>query len=408
MRDMRTLLAILLVCLGLTVQAQQDPETLRRTIGEIEQVLKQRPAEPALWFFLSRFKAETGDTKGAIAAMEKVAELGDGYLPAPQLGFARVWDDPAFKAIVARMEAKLPRLDYAPRVFEIEDRSLLPEGLAYDAKSGNFFMGSIAKRRILRIDAHNAVTEFTGDAADLDAVLGIAVDGPRRRLYAVSTSALTDEGEKRLRNTVVAFDVDTGKVVKRYDVPTARQLNDVTVALGGRVYVSDSLSGAVFELHAEGLPRQLMPPGQVRNSKGLAASPDGKRLYVAHATGLAMIDTASGAMKRLVNLTRENIAAIAGLYEYQGDLIGVQNATTPGRVILISLAKNGEEVTGVRTLISHHHSGLLEPTTGAVRFDNGSFYLLAATGVSHFDRKAAIGDPDAVPNPAVLRALLPR
>jgi streptogramin lyase len=405
---MRTFLAVLLVSLGLGVHAQHDPETLRRTIDQIEQTIKQRPADPALWFFLSRFRAESGDTKGAIAAMEKVAELGDGFLPAPQLGFARVWDDPAFKAIVARMEAKLPRLDYAAKVFEIEDRGLIPEGLAYDAKSDNFFMGSIAKRKILRIDAHHAVTEFAGAAADLDAVLGIAVDGPRRRLYAASTSALTDEGEKQLRNTVVAFDVDTGKVLKRYDVPVARQLKDVTVALGGRVFVSDSLTGAVFELHAEGLPRQLMPPNQVRASNGLAASPDGKRLYVAHATGLAMVDTASGAVKRLVNRTRENIAAIDGLYEYQGDLIGVQNSTTPGRVILISLAKNGEEVTRVRTLVSHHHSALFEPTTGAVRFDNGSFYLLAATGVSHFGRHGKIGDPDTIPNPAVLRALLPR
>ena len=405
---MRTFLAVLFFSLGLGVYARQDPETLRRTIDQLEQTIKQRPDDPALWFFLSRFRAESGDTKGAIAAMEKVAEFGDGFMPAPQLGFARVWDDPAFKAIVARMEAKLPRLDYAPRVFEIEDRGLIPEGLAYDAKSNTFFMGSVAKRKILRIDAYNAVAEFAGAAADLDAVLGIAVDGPRRRLYAVSTSALTGEAGKRLRNSVAAFDVDSGKLLQRYDFPAARQLNDVTVALGGRVYVSDSFTGAIFELHAEGAPRELVPANQIRGSNGLAASPDGKRLFVAHSTGLAMVDTASGAVKRLVNRTRENIAAIDGLYEYQGDLIGVQNATTPGRVILISLSKSGEEVTGVRTLVSHHHSGLFEPTTGAVRFDNGSFYLLAATGVSHVDRKANIGDPDAIPNPAVLRALLPR
>ena len=121
-----------------------------------------------------------------------------------------------------------------------------------------------------------------------------------------------------------------------------------------------------------------------------------------------MVDTASGAVKRLANRTRENIAAIDGLYEYQGDLIGVQNVTTPGRVILISLSKNGEEVAGVRTLLSHHHSGLFEPTTGAVRFDAGYFYLLAATGVSHFNRKGKIADADAIPNPTVLRVLLPR
>jgi hypothetical protein len=405
---MRTLLAVLLFSFLLGARAQQDPDTLRRSIDPIEQALKQRPGDAALWFYLSRFRAEAGDTRGAIAAMEKVAELGDGYMPAPQLGFARVWDDPAFKAIVARMEAKMPRLDYAPKVFEIEDHELIPEGLAYDVKSDTFFMGSIAKRKILRIDAHNAVTEFAGAAADLDAVLGMALDGPRRRLYAVSTSALTDDGGKRLRNAVVAFDVDTGKLLQRYTFPSAKQLNDVTVALGGRVYISDSASGAIFELHGEGVPRELVPANQIRGSNGLAASPDAKRLYVAHATGLAMVDTASGAVKRVVNRTRENIAGIDGLYEYQGDLVGVQNATTPGRVIVITLSKNGEEVTRVRTIVSHHHSALFEPTTGAVRFDNGSFYLLAATGVSHFDRKGKIDAPDSIPNPTVLRALLPR
>lgn len=405
---MRPLLAALLLSLVLGAYAQQDPDTVRRTIDQIEQAIRQRPDDAALWFFLSRFRAEAGDPRGAIAAMEKVAELGEGFMPAPQLGFARVWDDPAFKAIVERMEAKLPRLDFAPAAFEIDDRELIPEGLAYDARSRNFFMGSIAKRRILRIDSSNAVTEFAGDSADLDAVLGIAVDGPRRRLYAVSTSALTDEGAKRLRNSVVAFDVDTGKMLHRYNFPAARQLNDVTVALGGRVYVSDSLTGAIFELHAEGVPRELVPANQIRGSNGLAASPDAKRLYVAHSTGLAMVDAASGAVKRVVNRTRENIAAIDGLYEYQGDLIGVQNATTAGRVILISLSRNGEEVTRVRTLVSHHHSGLFEPTTGAVRLDNGYFYLLATTGVTHFDRKGKIADPEAIPNPTVLRALLPR
>jgi SMP-30/gluconolaconase/LRE-like protein len=405
---MRTLLAILLFALALAAHSQQDPDAVRRTVEQVEQLLQQRPTDATLWFFLSRFRAELGDVKGATAALEKVVEHGDGFLPAKDLGFTRAWDDPAFKAVVARIEAKLPRLDFAPVAVEIEDRELIPEGLAYDPRAGNLYMGSIAKRRILRIDSSNAVTEFAGAAADLDAILGIAVDGPRRRLYAVSTSALTDAGQKRLRNSVVAFDVDTGKLLHRYEVPAARQLNDVAVAPGGRVFVTDSASGAVYELRADALPRVIVPADQVRGTNGIAASPDGSRLYLAHSTGLAVVDSAGGPWKRIVNRTRESIAAIDGLYEYRGELIGVQNTTTPGRVILISLASNGDEVTGVRTLVSHHHSGLNEPTTGAVRAENGYFYLLAATGVTHYDRAGKIDRPEAVPNPTVLRVLLPR
>jgi hypothetical protein len=111
-------------------------------------------------------------------------------------------------------------------------------------------------------------------------------------------------------------------------------------------------------------------------------------------------------MKRVANSTRENIAAIDGLYEFQGELIGVENSTNPGRVVVITLSREGDTVTRVRTLLSHHHNVLDEPTTGAVT-DHG-FFLLAATGVGHYNDKGAIDDPDNVPKPTVVRVLLPR
>jgi hypothetical protein len=402
------LLAVLLAAVLPFSHAQQDPDSARRSIASIEQLLRQRPADPTLWFFLARFNAELGDAKAATAALEKVVELGDGFLPAPTTGFAKIWDDAAFQKVVARIEAKIPRLDYAPAEFELPNNTLVPEGLAYDAASRSFYVGSIAQRKILRIDASHAVSEFAGAAADLDHVLGLAVDGPRRRLYAVSTSALTREGQSRRRNAVIAFDLDNGRLLRRYDLPDAAQLNDVTVAFGGRVYVSDSTSGAIFEIRADGAPRQLVAPQLIPGSNGLAASADAKRLYVAHATGIALVDPATGAVKRMINATRENIAAIDGLYEYQGELIGVQNLTNPGRVIRITLSKNGDEVTAVRTLLSHHHNALYEPTTGATWLEKGYFYLLAATGVTHYNRDGKLDRPESIPTPKVLRVLLPR
>jgi hypothetical protein len=402
---MRTLITVLLLLFA-SPAFSQDAESARSNIAAIEQALQRRPGDATLWFFLARSQATLGDRKACVDALEKVAQLGDGFLP-PRDGFEKVWDDPAFQAVRAKLEAKLPRLDYAPIVFEVDDRTLIPEGIAYDIPSRSLYMGSIAQRKVLRIADSGAVTEFiTG--ADVDAVLGLAVDSPRRILYMVSTSALTAEGERRRRNAVLAFDIDTQRFLRRYDVPTAVQLNDVSVAPGGRVFASDSASGAVYEIAVKGPgpTRALVAPGQLSGSNGLAASPDAKRLYVAHSTGLAVVDTQTGGWKRVVNNTRENVAAIDGLYEYQGELIGVQNITTPGRVISISLSKDGETITNVKTLLSHHHNKLDEPTTGAIT-DRG-FYLLAATGVAHFTRDGKIEHPESVPNPTVLRVLLPR
>jgi SMP-30/Gluconolactonase/LRE-like region len=399
----KTILAAFFLALVAPAFAQQDEAGARRAIAAVQETLKQRPNDPTLHFFHARFQAELGDAPAATAALEKVAELGDGFLPARNLGFEKVWDDATFQEVRSRLESRLPRLDYAPVALEIEDNGLLPEGIAYDAPSRSFFMGSIAKGKIIRIDADSVVKDF---ADRLDPILGIAVDSPRRVLYAISTSALTEAGRKDRRNAVLSYDIDSARLIRRVDVPSAVGLNDVTVARGGRVFATDSGSGAVYEIPREGPARVLLAAGQLRGSNGLAASPDAKRLYVAHTTGIAVVDIATGAVKRVDNPTRENIAAIDGLYEWQGELIGVQNVTNPGRVILITLAKDGDSVARVRTLLSHHHNRLDEPTTGAIR--DSDFMLLAATGTSRFNAKGTIDDPATVPKPTVVRVLLPR
>ena len=401
---MRTAFLLLLIAVAFPSFAQQDGANARRTIASIEAALRERPGDATLYFFLARFQAELGDARASVAALEKAAELGDGFLPTRALGFDKVWDDARFQEVRARMEAKLPRLDYAPTAFELEDRELVPEGIAYDAPSRSFFVGSINKGKILRVAADGAVTEF---ASRVDPVLGVAVDSPRRRLYAVSTSALTAEGRKQRRNAILVYDVDSRNLLRRVEVPGAIGLNDVAVARGGRVFTTDSGSGAVYEIPAEGPARELVPASQVRGSNGLAASADAKRLYIAHSTGIAVIGLeGKGELKRVANKTRESVAAIDGLYEWQGQLIGVQNVTNPGRVILITLANDGASITRVQTLLSHHHNGLDEPTTGAVT--ERGFHLLAATGVGHMNDGGTLDHPETLPKPTVVRILLPR
>jgi hypothetical protein len=365
----------------------------------------QQDADAAKQFFFAHSRCAAADVPAGVAALENVEKLADGFLPTRD-GFEPAWKDERFQQVRARMESRLPRLDYAPTAFELDDRALIPEGIAHDPSSGAFFVGSVAKGTIWRVGFGNALTEFSPRIEGLDSVLGLAVDGPRRILYAVATSALSTEGRKRKRNAVLAFDLDKQVLLRQVEVPAAVQLNDVAVAMGGRVYASDSASGAIFEIPREGAARTVVPAERLRGSNGLAASPDGKRLYVAHSTGLALVDPATGEAKRIANGTRETVAAIDGLYEFQGELIGVQNVTTPGRVIVISLSRDGETVTRVRTLLSHHHNALDEPTTGVVT-DRG-FYLLAATGVSHLGEDGKIANPETVPRPTVLRILLPR
>lgn len=397
--------AVLAAALPAAAQQAYDAEAARQTIKAVQGLLQQRPDDPVLHFFLARFEAQLRNAPASAAALEKVAELGEGYLPTREGGFELVWEDERFQAAYVALEKKLPRLDFAPTLLELDDRALMPEGIAYDPRTQAIFIGSFFGK-VVRVMPGGEVSEFVGKGADLDAVLGLAVDAPRRILYVVSTSALTQEGQKKRRNSVLAFDLDSRRLLRRIEAPAASQLNDVTVALGGRVFATDSGHGGIYEIPVVGEAREIVPPNQVRGSNGIAASPDGKRLYVAHSTGLAVVDIDTKKVRRVANATRENVSAIDGLYMSQGQLVGVQNLTNPGRVVAITLSKDGNTVERVQTLLSHHHSALAEPTTGAVT-DSG-FYLLAATGVRHFNPQGKIDDPENVPKPTVLRVPLPR
>src|SRR5690349_418834 len=114
---LRALLCGSLVFLPLQGFTQQD------RISAVEALLKQRPEDATLYFYLARFQCEAGDIPKALAALENVEKYGDGFLPARDV-FEKCYDDAGFQRVRARMEARLPRLDYAPTAFELEDRAM--------------------------------------------------------------------------------------------------------------------------------------------------------------------------------------------------------------------------------------------------------------------------------------------
>src|SRR3954469_10392315 len=187
---MRRFLLALALLFAFPLAAQTPAEEARRSVTAIEALLQQRPEDGTLWFFLSRAQVRAGEPNAAIRSMEQAAKYGDGFLPTRE-DFAPIWDHAEFRALRDRMEAKLPRLDYAGVAFTLEDRTLIPEGIAYDAPSRSFFVGSILQHKVMRVQEDGAVGDFVGLGGDLDAVLGLAVDSPRRVLYVVSTTALT-------------------------------------------------------------------------------------------------------------------------------------------------------------------------------------------------------------------------
>ncbi|MBS0658634.1 MAG: SMP-30/gluconolactonase/LRE family protein [Verrucomicrobia bacterium] len=387
--------------------AADEPQTPgAKAVARLQPLLKARPQDPTLYFYVALYHARDGLAEPACVALRKMQEFGHGLLPARNLGFEKIEKDEDYRRIWAELELAQPKVTDGKVAFRLPDRKLTPEGIAYDADGKRFFIGSIAQRRIVQVDASGKMQPFTRPGEKLDSVVGLTVDAPRRRLVAVTTSCFTEEGRKQPRNRLIAFDLASGQKSAEFDLTEADQLNDVTAAADGTLYTTDSGNGAVWRVAPDGKISAVAEKGGVRSANGLALSGDGRLLYVAHGTGVAVGNLTSGEWARLAPPPRESIAAIDGLYWHEGALLGIQNCTNPGRVIRLALAPDGQRVTGVEVLQSHHHPAFDEPTTGAIA--DGAFYVLATTQVARYNEKGEHDDPATLKEPAVVRVALPR
>jgi streptogramin lyase len=288
----------------------------------------------------------------------------------------------------------------------VPDSKLTPEGIAHDPVSGDFFVGSGPQRRIVRIRREGSQSDLSRPTDGLHAILGMAVDAKARRLYAVSTNGFLNRGDDPLVSRVVAYDLEKGAKAGEWTVPEAKSLNDVAIAPEGMLYASDSEQGMVWRIDTRnGDVRAFTPPHSIYGVNGLALSGDAAHLYVAHTLGVTRLTLADGERALLKLPARQTIAAMDGMYWWRGWILGVQNVTSPGRVIAAKLADDGVTVTEVRTLQSHHHPLFETPTTGAIAADG--FHVLARTQLFLYDSVKGHAEVSKRKPPAVIRVPLP-
>jgi hypothetical protein len=113
-------------------------------------------------------------------------------------------------------------------------------------KDGNGF--------ISRISLKDGKIEVLKWATGLDAPKGLALAG--NRLYVSDIDQL------------VEIDADNGKIIKRYDAPGAKFLNDVAAGPEGKVYVSDMVANKIWRL-ADGKLQPWLDSAKLRSPNGI-------------------------------------------------------------------------------------------------------------------------------------------
>lgn len=379
--------------------ADDSAAATRASLERIQSLRKERPNDGLLVFYQALLQCELGEREGALALLRSLKGRKLGLVPYPDSGFDKIWGDPEFQEIRQTLSDEEPQTPTSP-VIRLEDPKLIPEGIAFDPKSNRFFIGSIAQRKIVFMNGKGEAHDFSKPSDKLDAILGLRIDPARDQLYAVSTNGSEDSAKKERHNAVVRYDLKTGRMVDRFAAPEALQLNDLTVAPDGTIYVTDSESGTLFRRKPgeAGLAR-FGTAGVLRGANGITMSPDGT-LYVATSTGIARVNIATGEPTRLPQPDTVVTGGIDGLYWYAGDLVGVQNGPNPGRVIRVVLTDKGARIAGLTVLQSHHHPAFDEPTTGAIA--NDRLHVIGNSYVGHYQPDGTIKNASELKGTAIV------
>jgi sugar lactone lactonase YvrE len=353
------------------------PAARRKVAAEVQIAWDRYPDNACVLYEVALLYAQAGHKQEALAILRSMADKRAGLDPRVADGFQNVASEPAFLALKQEIRRDYPPPKHAREAFTIAEADLIPEGIAWSATQKRFYLGS-AKRKIITFDEQGHVHDFVSPKdASLGILVGLRVDDQRGELWAASEQFTSTPG---LVRGIFRYRLSDGKLLGKYPAPSegAELVNDLVVAPDGTVFATASDSGSLLRIRPDSDKMEIfLPPHTLPDPNGITLSKDGRFLFVAGWYGITRVDPQS--KETLLLKSRPEIAAgcIDGLYEYQGDLVGIQNCVhDTGRVLRIRL--NAQRDTIVSAQVLESYNPLFEGiTTGAVVGDR--FYFVANT-----------------------------
>ncbi len=375
-------------------------------LASAERAVKIQPGRPRGLYTLAAAYAVNGRADDAVATLARVARLKVYVDVMAEDDFATLRGLPAFARVKADLDALAAKRTRASTVaFRLPEKDFVAEGLARDEATGAFFVSSVHRRKIVRVAPGGAARDFTSEADGLMAVLGLALDAPRKLLWACTTGVPEMRGFKKDddgRAILVALDLATGRVTKKVPLagPGPHNCNDLLVDEGGTIFVSDAGAGDLLVLRPGKDTLETLVKKGFRSPQGIAAL--GGALYVADwSRGLSRVDRTTGHVRWLDAPDDLLLCGIDGLRVYDGKLIAVQNASDPHRVV--ELVVDGDRVRLSRVL-EWNHPEFHEPTLGVVV--GKKFFYVADSQWGSFDKDGKIYPLDKLFEPTVLELRL--
>lgn len=343
-----------------------DAETGQiRDLEGLEALAADFPDSGSVRLRLLQAQLGAGDMPAVLVSLGWLKERGYVFSAGARAQIPQLVGEEFAEAASALILPDAERMEASELVATVPAAAGLVESvLSFDGRT-SFMVTSITRNGVYLYDESGVWFDFGIGSNDLS---GIAADPTTMQIWFSSSNLDGSQDEDEPFRGLIA--ADRNMALQTFAAPDGVTLSDLVVGPMGTIYASDPLAGGVYRLKPDiGVLEALVEPGTFRSPQGLAVSEDGARIYVSdYRYGLAMIDAGSGAVTRLAADIPVILDGTDALWLHDGELIAVQNGTSPMRISGFALSEDGTKVTGAR-VIERAHSGWTEPLGGSIAED---------------------------------------
>lgn len=285
----------------------------------------------------------------------------------------------------------------------LDEKDLVPEGIAYSENKDAFYLTSIAKSKIIELDRKSGKqNDFIKEReSGYTPGVGIYVDDERNLLHAIGGYFMKSDS----LSSLFTFDLNTKKLLKRYNVIDEGEhfLNDMVKVKNGNIYLTDTKGSAIYVLNYNSDSLELFYKSpKIEFPNGIAISDDNTKLFIAsNQNGVRILDVST---KNILN-KRDTLGisqGIDGLEFYKNHLYAIQNTVEANtfnfRKLMLNQAQ--DEIIDVE-VIDSHTPNLNVPLTFCIVGDKA--IVIGNSNLQYLNQgNFKFADADSVPNTKLL------
>lgn len=411
---LRVFLAVLLAA-GFAAQAQDIVNDYQQfmkayTDKEYEDCIRYGTAlaklsgHPGIQYKVAECYCQLGEPAKGLDLLGQLAKRGLTYDPGINPGFAALNGNIKFEAYKKAFAKNASVIERSSLSFTVNDSLLIPEGIAYDSQRKTFYVGSLAKNKVISCSGQGDCKDFAdANTAGLWMVVGMKVSPDNQSLWVCSASER--EGSNGYAG-LFRFELPSGKLLQKFTIENKSEqhlFNDLDFTTKGDVYFSDSKAGKVWCVVQGNDTLSEIAAGYIYPN-GLAIDNTNNILFVADFAGVNMIDLSTGKRSKLQDGGTTYLNGIDGLYYYKGSLIGIQDSgNQDDRVVRFYYEAKKGMVTRTVVLQSYRKD-MITPTTGTII--NGAFHYIANAQLRSLQPDGSLTNPDKLVKPVILKLKL--